>query len=174
MIGLPDYWQDDTITEEADSGLLPGIEEFERAISMNDENEGEVAAAFSPDGQLMCFFAGFSALMVDETECPTVRGSILTYNHISDTAFSMHDIKAASELGLTELRVVGPSGWHSTKPGPEGWPSPIEISAAYAKISSEVASLPGDGNMRENSILICERLADELGLIYERGAFDVP
>jgi hypothetical protein len=66
---------------------LPGIEEFERAISMNDENEGEVAAAFSPDRQLMCFFAGFSALMVDETECPTVRGSILTYNHISDTAF---------------------------------------------------------------------------------------
>jgi hypothetical protein len=85
----------------------------------------------------------------------------------------MHDIKTASELGLTELRVVGPSGWHSMKPGPDGWSSPVEISAAYARISSEVASLPGDGNTRKNSILICERLADELGLIYERGAFDV-
>ena len=161
------------MAEDADSGLLPKIEEFERAVSMNDEEEGEVAAAFSPDGRLVCFFAGFSALMVDETECPPARGSILTHNHISDTAFSMHDIKTASELGLMELRVVGPSGWHSMKPGPEGWPSPAEISTVYARVSSEVASLPGAGDMRENSIQICERLADELGLIYERGAFDV-
>jgi len=159
--------------EDTDSCLLPGIEEFERAVSMNDEKEGEVAAAFSSDGRLMCFFAGFSTLTIDETECPTARGSILTHNHISDTAFSMHDIKKGSELSLTELRVVGPSGWHSMKPGPKGWPSPAEISTVYSRISSEVASLPGVGDMRENSIQICERLADELGLIYERGAFDV-
>lgn len=152
-------------------GVRSKILEFERAIHMNDEENGEVAAAFTADGRLMCFFAGFSALMIDEAECPPARGSILTHNHVSDTAFSMHDIKTAAELGLIELRVVGPTSWHLMRPGPAGWPSPVEISKTYARISSEIASLPGEEDMKAASIRICERLADELGLVYERGDF---
>lgn len=157
---------------DVDYGVRCKISEFEEAIHLNDEKKGEVAAAFSADGRLMCFFAGFSALMVDEAECPPARGSILTHNHVSDTAFSMHDLKTAAELGLIELRVVGPSGWHSMKPGHEGWPLPVEISRTYSRVSSEIAGLPGGEKMREASIRICERLAEELGLIYERGDFE--
>jgi len=159
------------MVRDVDYGVRSKISEFEEAIHLNDEGKGEVAAAFSADGRLMCFFAGFSALMVDEAECPPARGSILTHNHVSDTAFSMHDIKTAAELGLIELRVVGPSGWHSIKPGREGWPSPVEISRTYSRLSSEIAALPGGEDMKEASIRICEKLAEELGLIYEKGIF---
>ncbi|MBN1433083.1 MAG: hypothetical protein JW931_09970 [Methanomicrobiaceae archaeon] len=157
--------------KDIDYSVWSKIIEFEEAIHLNDEKKGEVAAAFTSDGRLMCFFAGFSALMVDEAECPPARGSILTHNHVSDTAFSMHDIKTAAELGLIELRVVGPSGWHSLKPGHGGWPSPFEISKTYNRISSEVAGLPEDCDMKDVSVRICERLVDELGMIYERGNF---
>jgi len=155
----------------AGNGVRSRIYEFEKEIHLNDEEKGEVAAAFSADGRLMCFFAGLSATMVDEAECPPARGSILTHNHISDAAFSLRDLKTAAELGLIEMRVVGPSGWHSMKPGPEGWPSPAEISREYSRISQEVSGLPG-GNMSEATALICERLADDLGLVYERGFFE--
>ena len=158
--------------KDVDYGVRSKIMEFEEAIHLNDDKKGEVAAAFTADGRLICFFAGFSALMVDEAECPPARGSILTHNHVSDTAFSMHDIKTAAVLGLIELRAVGPSGWHSMRAGPSGWPSPLEISKTYSRISSEVAGLPEDGNMKDISIRICERLADELGLIYEKGKFN--
>lgn len=148
------------------------ITEFQKSIMMNREAEGEVAAIFSKEDELKCFFSGFSALIISELDCPQVRGGILTHNHVSDTAFSMHDLKTAAELDLIEIRVVGPSGWHSMKPGPEGWPSPLEISSAYDSVSGENKPAMGKERMKEESIRICERLSVELGMVYERGNFD--
>ena len=157
--------------QEKKFGIECRIRDFEKAIYLNDENQGEVAAIFSSEGRLMCFFAGFSALMIDEKECPQARGGILTHNHVSDTAFSMHDLKTASELELIEIRVVGPSGWYSMKPGPDGWPSPVEISAVYERVSRELSPGTGEENLRELSDAICRKLAGELGIVFEIGVF---
>lgn len=160
------------MNEDMGNAEETGITEFERSIMMNGEAEGEVAAIFSDEGRMKCFFSGFSALIISESDCPYARGGILTHNHVSDTAFSMHDLKTAAELNLIEIRVVGPSGWHSMKPGPSGWPSPLEISAVFGSIYSEQRRLPGKEQMRKDSIRICEQLSKELGLLYEKGIFE--
>ncbi|WOF17073.1 hypothetical protein F1737_10500 [Methanoplanus sp. FWC-SCC4] len=183
-----------TMSEVSKKGVFninKKIIRFEKEIKNNTEREGEVCGIFSEKGELLCWFAGFSALMITNKECPETKGTILTHNHVSDSSFSKYDLKTASELKLKEIRVAGFTAVYSMKPslksGTGEWPAPDVIVRRYEEISRDrhirskinelMAVLESSASKKEGNIeilkvksdLICEKLAKDLGLLYSKG-----
>jgi hypothetical protein len=168
----------------------PGtIVRFETTTRGSGACDGEIARIFSASGELLREYNGFCDANVPDTDRLLIEQGILTYSHPFDTAFSRKDLLFAVDFRLAEIRVFGKSLVYSMKPRGKEWPDRELLGKKYDEIRNSqefVASLASFRNTDEfmaksrdpemdlfriRRDLICEKLAEELGLVYQKAAF---
>lgn len=103
--------------------------EIENAIRKDTRETG---AFISSGGDVLLQRQGdVDRVAFPTAEFPGLAGSTFTHNHPGNSTFSRADILLAAEIGLTELRAVGPTLRHIMAPA-GGWPSASEIEGAVA------------------------------------------
>jgi hypothetical protein len=168
----------------------PGkIVRFETTTREFGTCDREIARVFSSSGEMLREYRGFCNVNVPETDRLLIEQGILTYTHPFDTAFSRKNLLFAADFHLAEIRVFGKSLVYSMKPEGKEWPDPELFGKKYDEIRSSrefVASLAFLKNSHEflaksrdpemdlfriRRDLICGKLAEELGLVYQKAAF---
>lgn len=69
-------------------------------------------------------------------EFDKLKGSTFTHNHPGNSTFSRQDVSLASEIGLTELRAVGPT-LRYTMSADKGWPTDDMIDSLSSQAATE-------------------------------------
>lgn len=100
----------------------------------------EYAYAFNDRGKRTLFKTSDAVDYVDLTEkqVRALRDKTFTHNHPSDRSFSSADLAVAAGGNVREMRAVGKGWTHSITRPASGWPSPNELTDAYASADREV------------------------------------
>lgn len=108
---------------------------FESSIR---NNKFETGAVLDKDGNVIASFVGEKS----KVSIPTAaaRNATISHNHPSGSSFSIQDLKTASTLNLQEVRAVGAEYTYSMKPGPNGWPSVEDLTAARRQADIDAAA----------------------------------
>lgn len=154
----------------------------------------ETAVAWNADGvEVLTKTGEKNRIVFSDEELVLIQGSVFTHNHPGGLAFpendprsfgnsfSLIDIRLACFVSLIELRAVTPRLCFSLKPLPSGWDvdywqqvlEPIYLKHK-ADVTKEIRSSLTSGRLREAEAEamhfheICQRTADESGLLYQK------
>eukprot|EP01034_Spumella_vulgaris_P037853 gene37853-46709_t len=143
-------------------------------------NKFESGAFFGDDGTMLISKVGDAgSVSFLPEELTSVRGSLFTHNHPGGTSFSPADVVHASDLQLSEVRVVAKHYRHLMS-APDGWPEggvvrstfTRELMQAYQEVDRMVAArkLTAAFSDVEAHHLAWVAAAKKLGLTYVREA----
>ncbi len=125
------------------------IKEKESEIA---KRKTEKAYVFDSDGNIILSKSGSKTsvkFILEEVE--KMENNILMHNHPGGTSFSKQDIKSATSLGVSEIRVVGEKYAYSMKASSTwpSWDTGIEeiYNAIYAEVYAEQAQAIRRGEM---------------------------
>jgi hypothetical protein len=116
----------------------------------------ETGAFIGRDGSVLFQRQGEpDSVGVPVSEFARLKGSTFTHNHPGNSTFSTADVALASEIGLSELRAVGPT-LRYVMTADKGWPSGDTMASladsAEAEAIKRVTSMLGRGDLeRENA-----------------------
>lgn len=167
--------QFEAVIPDVSTPLRAALVKFENAVR---DQRLEHAAVFNPAGTLL----GTETGLPNQVSFPKIKvspqGATFTHNHPGDAGFSFEDVLNAINLGLAELRVVGPEMRYSLAPGRKGWPSPLalqkEFDEARAMANASVmemlrANEIGAADLEGHAVdIIWRQVAGKLGLRYNR------
>ncbi|MES2262112.1 MAG: hypothetical protein V4724_26625 [Pseudomonadota bacterium] len=174
-----------TIYDSRYPRVQPDISTPARAAAVKYEegirrNKFESGAFFAGDGSLIVSKVGDTGVVTFlPSELVGTRGSLFTHNHPGGTSFSPADVIHASELQLSEVRVVARHYRH-TMSASDGWPTPgviqstfiRELVQAYEDVDKMIAArkLTAAFSDTEAHHRAWVLVANKLGLTYAREA----
>lgn len=110
-------------------------------------------------------------------EFPRLKGTTFTHNHPGNSTFSAQDVQLASQIGLAELRAVGPTLRYSMI-ADQGWPGSDILDGAMIQSKNDaikrVSGMVNRGDIErefaqpESEHQFWTILSDKLGLKYTR------
>ena len=93
----------------------------------------ETGAFISPAGDVLLQRQGdVDSVAFPVSEFPRLRGATFTHNHPGNGTFSRADMVLAGEIGIAELRAIGPTLRYIMAPT-AGWPSAEDLDGAVAQ-----------------------------------------
>lgn len=98
----------------------------------------EIGVFFSKDGRVISHRQGnANSISFNQQELLAAKKSYFTHNHPNGNTFSTQDIETASELELSEIRVVTKNLRFSMSTASCGWPSKIDLKKALDELNTK-------------------------------------
>lgn len=100
--------------------------------------EIEIGVFFSQEGRVISRRQGdVNSISFNKQELLAAQKSYFTHNHPNGNTFSRSDIETASELELSEIRVVTKNLRFSMSTNSRGWPSKTDLQKALDELNTK-------------------------------------